>query len=359
MIKEMIAKVVRGTDLLEEEMKGVVDEILTGRATGAQIGAFLTALRMKGETVEEISGAAIALKARMTRIDIGNHLVNMDRDEINLDDETIVDTCGTGGDGTCTFNVSTATAFVVAGGGVRVAKHGQRAVSSHCGGADVLEALGIKLDLNAASLERCIREVGIGFLYGPLFYSGIQYPIGPRQEIGVRTLFNLLGPLTNPAGASVQVMGVYAPELTSKMARVLKRLGCRQAFVVYGEGTFDEISICGPTRVCRLKEGEIREFTITPEQYGLRRANPDEIRGGKAEENARIVRDVLEGGKGARRDMVLLNAAAAFVAAGVDGEIPAGIERARSAIDQGKAKEKLSDLISFTRNCGVFTREGY
>jgi anthranilate phosphoribosyltransferase len=357
MIKEAIAKVVRGTDLPEGEMGMAMDEILTGAAAPSQIGAFLTALRMKGETVEEISGAALALRARMRRIDIGNHLINMDRDEINLDDETIVDTCGTGGDGTCTFNVSTATAFVVAGAGVRVAKHGHRAVSSHCGSADVLEALGISLDLNAASLERCIREVGIGFLYGPHFYSGIHYPVGARREIGIRTLFNLLGPLTNPAGAKTQIMGVYAPELTSKMARVLKRLGCRQAFVVYGEGTFDEISICGPTRVCRLKGGEIREFTITPEQYGLQRSTPEEIKGGSAEENAEIVKDVLEGRKGAKRDMVLLNAAAALVAAGMDDDFSAGIERARTAIDQGHARQKLADLISFTRNCGVFTRE--
>ena len=357
MIKEAIVKVVRGADLCEDEMRMVMDEILSGRAAGSQIGSLLTALRMKGETVEEISGAALALKARMRRIDIGNHLVNMDRDEINLDDETIVDTCGTGGDGTCTFNVSTATAFVVAGAGIKVAKHGQRAVSSHCGSADVLEALGIKLDLNLASLERCIREVGIGFLYAPLFYSSIQYPAAQRREIGIRTLFNLLGPLTNPAGASVQVLGVYAPELTSKMARVLKRLGSRQAFVVYGEGTFDEISICGPTRICRLKEGEIREFTITPEQVGLQRANPEEIRGGTAEENARIVKEVLEGRKGAARDIVLLNAAAAFIAAGVEEDFSGGLERAAHAVDSGQAREKLSNLISFTRNCGVFTRE--
>jgi anthranilate phosphoribosyltransferase len=294
----------------------------------------------------------------MKKLDIGNHLVNMDRDEINLDDETIVDTCGTGGDGTCTFNVSTASAFVVAGAGLRVAKHGQRAVSSHCGSADVLEALGMRLDLNIASLERCIREIGIGFLYGPLFYSGIHYPVGPRMEIGIRSLFNLLGPLTNPAGATVQVMGVYTPDLTSKLALVLKRLGSRHAFIVYGEGTFDEISICGPTRVCRLKEGEIREYTITPEQYGMQRANPEEIRGGKAEENARIVRDILEGRRGARRDMVLLNAAAAFVAAGMDDDLESGIARAEDAIDNGRAKAKLNDLISFTRSCGVFTREG-
>jgi anthranilate phosphoribosyltransferase len=357
MIKEMISKVVRGEDLAEEEMKTAMDEILDGKATGAQIGAFLTALRMKGESVEEIASAAAALKARMKKIQVGNHLINLDRDEINVDDETIVDTCGTGGDGTTTFNVSTATAFVVAGAGVKVAKHGQRTVSSHCGSADVLDALGIRLEINLASLERCIQEVGIGFLYGPLFYGGINYPFNARREVGVRTLFNLLGPLTNPAGAGVQVLGVYAPDLTVKMAQVLKRLGSRQAFVVHGEGTLDEISICGPTRVCRLRDGEITQSTITPEQYGLQRVDPNEIRGGSAEENARMIRELLGGRKGPRRDMVCMNAAAAFLAAGLDEEFAAGIRRAEASIDGGSARAKLENLIAFTRDGGTFTRE--
>ena len=357
MIKEMISKVVRGLDLVDEEMKGVMGEILSGKASDAQIGAFLAGLRMKGETVDEIAAAANALKARMKKIQVGNHLVNIDRDEINVDDETIVDTCGTGGDGTTTFNVSTATAFVVAGAGVKVAKHGQRTASSHCGSADVLDALGIRIEINLASLERCIQEVGIGFLYGPLFYGGIHYPFEARRDLGVRTLFNLLGPLTNPAGAGVQVLGVYAPDLTVKMARVLKRLGSRQAFVVYGEGTLDEISICGATRVCRLKEGEIVEFTITPEQFSLQRVVPDEIRGGNADENARMIRELLAGRKGPRRDLVCLNAAAAFVASGLDENFEAGIRRAGASIDEGCARAKLEDLIAFTSDCGSFTRE--
>lgn len=357
MIKEMISKVVRGLDLGEEEMKAVMDEILTGKATGAQTGGFLAALRMKGESVEEIASAAAVLRERMTRIQVGNHLVNIDRDEINVDDETIVDTCGTGGEGTSTFNVSTATAFVVAGAGVKVAKHGQRTVSGHCGSADVLDALGIRLEINLASLERCIQEVGLGFLYGPLFYGSIQYPYNIRKELGVRTLFNLLGPLTNPAGAGVQVMGVYAPDLTIKMARVLRRLGSRQAFVVYGEGTLDEISICGPTSVCRLNGGEITQFQITPEQYGFQRVDPAEIRGGSAEENARMIRDLLSGRKGPRRDMVCLNAAAAFLASGLDDELAAGIRRAEASIDEGRARVKLERLIEFTSDCGAFTRE--
>jgi anthranilate phosphoribosyltransferase len=357
MIKETIAKLAVGKNLTEEETKMAMDEILTGQATDAQIGSFLTALRIKGETVEEIAGAAKAMRARIKKIHIANHLLNIDRDEINIDEETIVDTCGTGGDGTNTFNVSTATALVVAGGGIKVAKHGQRASSIYCGSADVLQELGLKLDIGSVSVERCIREVGIGFLYAPLFYGGIKYPFGPRQEIGIRTIFNLLGPLTNPAGAKVQVMGVYEPELTTKMAYVLKNFGTTEAFVVCGEGTFDEISICGPTRVCHLKNGEIDSFDMTPEQFGLERAKAEDIRGGNAKENAQIIRDILEGRGGAKRDMVLLNASAAFVAAGLDQSIEGGIERARDAIDTGRARAKLDDLVSFTQDCDYFVRE--
>jgi anthranilate phosphoribosyltransferase len=357
MIKEAIAKLALGENLAEGEMTTVMDEILTGQATYAQIGSFLTALRIKGETVDEIAGAAKAMRARANKIHNGNHLLNIDRDEINIDEETIVDTCGTGGDGTKTFNVSTTTALVVAGGGIKVAKHGQRVSSNYCSSAEVLQALGLKLDIGSVSVERCIREVGIGFLYAPLFYGGIKYPFGPRREIGIRTIFNLLGPLTNPAGARVQVMGVYDPELTTKMAHVLKKLKTREAFVVCGEGTFDEISICGPTRVCRLKNGRISGFDMTPEQFGLERAKAEDIRGGNAKENAQIIKDILEGRKGPKRDVVLLNASAAFIAAGVDQKFEGGIERARDAIDSGSAKAKLDDLISFTQDCNYFLRE--
>jgi anthranilate phosphoribosyltransferase len=358
MIKESIAKLTLGKDLTEEETRMAMDEILAGQATDAQIGSFLTALKIKGETVEEIAGAAKAMRGRIKRIHIGSHLLNIDRDEINIDEETIVDTCGTGGEGTNTFNVSTATALVVAGGGIKVAKHGQQANTNHCGSADVLQALGLKLDISHASLERCIREVGIGFLYAPLFYGGgMKYPIGPRREIGVRTIFNLVGPLTNPAGATTQIMGVYSPELTEKMAHVLNKLGTKQAFVVCGEGTFDEISICGPTRVCHLKDGEIGSFEITPEDFGLERAEPEDIKGGNAENNAHIIREILKGQEGPKRNMVLLNASAAFVAAGVDQAFDAGIERAKDVIDSGRAKEKLEALISFTQTCGYFVRE--
>ena len=356
MLKEAIAKVVRGDDMNEEEMKMAMEEILTGKATPAQIGSFITALRIKGETVDEITGAARAMRARAERIGLNTHIVNIDRDEINVEEETILDTCGTGGDGTNTFNVSTATALVVAGGGIKVAKHGHRRVSSHCGSADVLEALGLKLDMNTSNVERCIQEVGIGFLYAPQFYGTMKYPTGPRREIGIRTIFNLLGPLTNPAGATAQVMGVYDADLTEKMAHVLKRLATREAFVVCGEGTFDEISICGPTRISHLKDGRVTTFTITPEDYGLKRTKPEGIRGGSAKDNARIIREILEGQRGPKRDIVLLNAAAAFVAAGFDSDFREGIKRARDVIDSGRAREKLDALVSFTQQCTYFVR---
>jgi anthranilate phosphoribosyltransferase len=357
MIKEALAKVVKGDDLKEEEMAKAMEEIMTGGATPAQIGSFITALRMKGETVDEITGAARVMRAKATKIVLNNGLVNIDRDEINVEDETILDTCGTGGDGTNTFNVSTATAFVAAGAGVRVAKHGNRAVSSLCGSADVLKSLGVKLDLNVSDVEKCIWEVGIGFLFAPMFHGAMKYAAGPRQEIGLRTIFNLLGPLTNPAGASVQVLGVYSPELTDIMAQVLGRLGTKEAFVVCGEGTFDEISICGPTKVSHLKEGTVNNFDMTPEQYGFKRAKPEAIRGGNAQKNARIIQEILAGEKGPKRDMVLLNAAAAFVATGLDGDFDAGIDRSKDAIDSGAAGEKLDSLINFTRQCEAIIRK--
>ncbi|MBW2049816.1 MAG: anthranilate phosphoribosyltransferase [Deltaproteobacteria bacterium] len=357
MIKQAIGKVVRGADLKEREMEEAMREIMSGQATPAQIGSFVTALRLKGETVDEITGAARAMRAKATRLNLNNHLISIDRDEINVEEETILDTCGTGGDGTNTFNVSTATAFVAAGGGVRVAKHGNRAVSSLCGSADVLEKLGVDLDISHSDVEECIREIGIGFLYAPLFHGAMRYAAGPRQEIGIRTIFNLLGPLTNPAGASVQVLGVYEPSLTDKMATVLGRLGSRQAFVVCGEGSFDEISICGPTTVSRLNGGGVDTFEMVPEDFGFKRAEAEAIRGGNAKENARIIRDILDGEKGPKRDMVVLNAAAAFVASGLAPDMREGSERAVDSIDSGRGREKLDRLIDFTRNCRPFLRD--
>lgn len=359
MIKEAIAKVVQGDDLTEQEMERAMEEIMTGKATPAQIGSFITALRIKGETVDEISGATRVMRAKAKKIRLNNHLVSIDRDEINVEDETILDTCGTGGDGTNTFNVSTATAFVAAGAGVKVAKHGNRAVSSRCGSADVLANLGVKLDINHSNVERCIQEIGIGFLYAPLFHGAMKYAAGPRQEIGLRTIFNLLGPLTNPAGATAQVLGVYSPDLTEKMAMVLGRLGTKEAFVVCGEGTFDEISICGPTRVSHVKGGFVETFVMKPEEYGFKRATPEAIRGGSAKENARIIREILDGEKGPKRDMILLNAAAAFVAAGFDDDFNEAIDRARVTIDSGRAREKLDSLVHFTQQCGDFVRNEF
>jgi len=357
MIKQLIAKVVRGEDLTEDEMAGAMDEIMTGEATPAQIGAFITALRLKGETVDEIAGAARTMRAKATKININNHAVNIDRDEINIEDETILDIVGTGGDGTRTFNVSTTTAFVAAGGGIKVAKHGNRAVSSLCGSADVLESLNVKLDLTTSDVERCISEIGIGFLYAPLFHGAMKYAAGPRREIGIRSIFNLLGPVTNPAGASAQVLGVYEPELTEKIAQVLRRLGTREAFVVCGEGTYDEISICGPTRVSHLKGNEVRTFQITPEEFGLPRADCEDIVGGDALQNAAITRSILNGEKGAKRDMVLLNASAAFVAAGACENFSDGVRVASEVIDSGKARQKLDHLIEFTQQCTAYIRK--
>ena len=351
MIKASVAKVVAGQDLTQTEMEETMNEIMSGGATPAQIGAFITALRMKGETVDEITGAARVMRAKATKVDLKDHLINLDRDDINIEDETILDTCGTGGDGTNTFNVSTATAFVAAGGGVRVAKHGNRAVSSQCGSADVLESLGVKLDIDPSDVARCLKEIGMGFLFAPLFHGAMKYAAGPRQEIGLRTIFNLLGPLTNPAGATAQVLGVYDPDLTEKIAHVLGRLDTGQAYVVCGEGIFDEISITSPTRVSHLKNGEVRTFDITPEEFGFTRANVMDIKGGDSRENANIIQKILDGEKSPRRDMVILNAGAAFAAAGLDPDIQNGIQRATETIDSGRAKEKLDELISFTQAC--------
>jgi anthranilate phosphoribosyltransferase len=357
MIREFISKVVLGEDLTEAEMETAMDEIMTGTATPAQIGAFITALRLKGETVDEITGAARTMRAKATKVNVNNHVVNLDRDEINIEKETILDIVGTGGDTTRTFNVSTTTAFVAAGAGIKVAKHGNRAVSSLCGSADVLENLGVKLDITTTDVETCINEIGIGFLYAPLFHGAMKYAAGPRREIGIRSIFNLLGPVTNPAGASVQVLGVYEQSLTDKIALVLNRLGTKEAFVVCGEGTFDEISICGPTRVSHLKDGNIRTFQMTPEEYGFKRAAPSEVVGGNAKENADIIRRILDGEEGPKQDMVLLNASAAFVAAGLCENFKEGIKIAKDSIDSGRAREKLHKLVEITQQCKPFIRD--
>ncbi|MBI5440770.1 MAG: anthranilate phosphoribosyltransferase, partial [Deltaproteobacteria bacterium] len=293
MLKEFIRKLVEGIDLTEGEMVRAMGAIMGGEATHAQMAAFLTALRLKGETVDEIAGAARVMRERATHIrafptelPAGREpVVSIDRDEINVERESIVDTCGTGGSGTNTFNISTTAAFVLAGAGVRVAKHGNRAVSSRCGSADVLEALGVNLDVTPTVVEECLAEAGIGFLYAPLLHSAMRHVAPVRREMGIRTIFNLLGPLSNPAGASCQVLGVYRRDLTRVLAEVLGRLGSRRALVVHGEDGLDEITITGATHVAELDRGAVREYELRPEDVGLPRAPAESIRGGDAQEN--------------------------------------------------------------------------
>lgn len=343
MIKEAIARVVAGSDLDEAEMVSVMQEIMGGEATDAQIGAFITALRLKGETVAEITGAARVMREKATAINPFSPA------ELEAG-QVLVDTCGTGGDSSGTFNVSTTTAFVVAAAGLPVAKHGNRSITSACGSADVLEYLGVDLQMPPERIAAAIREVGIGFMFAPALHGAMKYAIGPRREISIRTIFNILGPLTNPAGANVQVMGVYDPSLVETMALVLGRLGSRRAMVVCGEGNVDEITVTGPTRVAEYHDGEVGSFTVAPEDFGLARADLAEISGGKtAAEAAAQLRAVLAGQQGPRHDMVLLNAAAAFTVAGRCPDLAAGVELARELIAGGAALARLEALVDFCR----------
>jgi anthranilate phosphoribosyltransferase len=338
MIKSAIGRAVEGLDLSEQEMVAVMDQIMSGDATPAQIGAFITALRMKGETVEEITGAARVMREKVTRVDAAGA------------GEILVDTCGTGGDASGTFNVSTTTAFVVAGADLPVAKHGNRSISSHCGSADVLEALGVDLGLTPGQIGSCIIEVGIGFMFAPALHGAMKHAIGPRREIGIRTIFNVLGPLTNPAGANVQVMGVYDPLLTEKLAQVLGRLGSKRALVVCGAGGLDEVTVTGETVVAEWADGRVRNYTIRPEEFGLPRASLAEIQGGATPvAAAEQLRSVLAGEDGPRLDMVLFNAAAALMAAGKVADLKTGIELARNVISSGAATAKLEALVAFCK----------
>ncbi len=347
MIKNAISKVVLQQDLVETEMIEVMNQIMGGEATQAQVGAFITALRMKGETIEEITGAARVMRDHATPIRVGKAL-DIDREEINLDRETILDTCGTGGSGTKSFNISTTVAFVVSACGIKVAKHGNRSISSACGSADVLEALGVNLNVTPQQVESCINEVGVGFLFAPALHGAMKHAIGPRREIGIRTIFNILGPLTNPAGADRQVLGVYDEKLVEVLAKVLVKLGCQRGFVVHGQDGMDEITLTGPTRVAEINEGQVSLSTIEPEDFGLRRCLLSDLQGGDAEENASIVRDILAGAEGPKRDVVLLNAAYALVAAGIAESVDAGLQKARNMIDEGLAKAKLEGLVNLT-----------
>ena len=340
--------------LSREEARAVMGEVLSGSCTDAQIAALLVGLHMKSETVEEIVGFAEAIRGAATPIRIADDSL---LDASGTGREALVDTCGTGGDAAGTFNISTITAFVVAGAGVRVAKHGNRSstpkvdgqsASAKCGAADVMEALGVKIQLAPDVLAQCLKEVGIAFLFAPAIHSAAKYVASVRREIKLRTVFNLLGPLTNPAGASAQVVGVYALDLVDKVAEALSMLGTHRAFVVHGLDGLDEITITGPTRVAEIREGTLRSYEISPEEFGFETAPLAALSGGDAAENARIVREILGGEKSPRRDVVLMNAAAALVVAGKIEHLKDGAVLAAESIDSGRAAEKLDALIRFT-----------
>lgn len=334
-MKETIAKLINGEDLSVEEMTSAMRRVMEGAATPAQIGSFLTALRVKGETAQEIYGAALVMREKAARICRGR--------------QGLLDTCGTGGDGKNTFNISTAVAFVVAAAGIPVAKHGNRAVSSACGSADVLEALGVNVNLRPEQVEHCVEKAGIGFLFAPLFHSAMKYAIGPRRELGFRTVFNVLGPLTNPAGADIQLMGVFARELVPVLAEVLANLGVKRALVVHGADGIDEFSLSGPNHVFEVRDGRVyTSYTFTPEEAGLSRAPLAELRGGEAGENAAQIRRIFSGEKGPRRDVVLLNSGAALYAAGRAESISSGVKKAAELIDSGRALARLELLADLS-----------
>jgi len=337
MLKGILGKLVEGKDLDEDEMTYFMSAIMEGKATPAQIGAFLVALRMKGETITEITSAAKVIRDKAYKIEVKR-------------DKPLVDTCGTGGDGKNTFNVSTVTAFVVAGAGLKVAKHGNRSVSSHCGSADVIEALGINLELDIEKVARCIDEIGIGFLFAPKFHPAMKYALSPRRELGLRTIFNILGPLTNPAKTTHQVIGVYDKKWLFPLAHVSKNLGLKGAMIVHGEGGYDEITITGKTYIAELKEGEIFEYEINPKSFGLNIASEEEIKGKDREYNAQLLKDILlDKEKGAKYDMVLLNAAAVFKITNLVKNWEDGIDLAKEVIKSKKAYEKLEKLIKMAK----------
>ncbi len=358
-INEAICKVVSKVDLTEGEMGEVMKEITMKTASPSEIASFITALRMKGETPEEITAAAKVIKDKASAINVGDDLVCLDREEITVERETILSTTKGVTAGTTIFNISTATALVVAGGGLKVAKYGRKSASPLCGCADVIEALGINLDMTVTQLERCINEVGICFLYEPLVQKGMEHIISIRKKIGIRTIFNLLDPLINPAGAKIQVLGVYEPSLTETMATVLKNLGIKRAFVVHGKGTLDEISITGKTKVTELKDGGTKNSSIKPEDFGMKRGKLSEIKGGTREQNAEIILEILKGSRGPKRDITVLNAAAAFVIAGRAKDFKEGVELANQSIDSGKSFNTLEKLVEFTNGESRYLRKSY
>lgn len=347
MIRDAIRKIVDGADLTEQESADVMREIMDGDATPSQIASLLTGLRMKGETVEEIAGFARTMREKSISIPTS-------RDPLSL-----IDTCGTGGDRSGTFNISTATVFVAAGAGVTVAKHGNRAMSSKCGSADVLEALGVEISLSPANVGRCIDEVGIGFLFAPAHHPSMKHAGVPRKEIGIRTAFNILGPLTNPAGAKRQVIGVFDPHLTELMAGALQRLGSDRAIVAHGLDGIDELSTIGTTKITELRDGALSTYEITPEGLGLTRASAESLaQGADPEESARILECVLKGETGSRREIVLLNAGAVFMVAGMSHSLNDGIDIAVESIDSGKALDALNRLRTLSRKLAAEQNAG-
>ncbi|MCF8011782.1 MAG: anthranilate phosphoribosyltransferase [Clostridiales bacterium] len=337
MLKDILAKTAGGAHLTEQEAAAAMETIMQGNATPAQIGAFLTALQIKNVNEDEVTGFARAMRKQAARVNYCS---------------TLIDTCGTGGDGTHTFNISTAAALVLAGAGMKVAKHGNRSVSSYCGSADVLEELGINLNLNIENLQHCLEETGIAFLYAPALHQAMKHAAGPRRELGFRTVFNMLGPLTNPAGAELQVMGVYHRELTYLLAKVLARLNTKRAFVVHGDGGLDEISPSGPAKICEVNYREVKSYTLDPLEYSIPRHPVYELTGGTPRENAEIIIKVLNGEKGAQRDTVLLNAAPGLIAGDKAKNFQEGIQIASEIIDSGKASNKLQELAAFTKKHG-------
>jgi len=329
-IQEALKKVLDKLNLKEEEMILVMTQVMEGKVEDSQLGAFLTALRMKGETVEEITGAAKVMRDKAEKIKVSK--------------DPIIDTCGTGGDGANTFNISTAAAFVVAGCDISVAKHGNRAVSSRSGSADVLKCLGVNIEASKLTVEKCIDQIGIGFLFAPLMHGAMKHAAGVRKQLGIRTIFNLLGPLTNPAGANAQVIGIYDSSRLKQIASVLKLLGTRKAFVVHGSDGLDEITLTGETKVCELANGQISEYILKPDSFDLTACEAKDITGGTPEENADILKAVLSGIKGPKRDIVLMNASAAICASDKKENLKAAMELARESIDSGSAEQKLKDL---------------
>jgi anthranilate phosphoribosyltransferase len=336
-MKQAINQVIGRHDLTGEQMTEVMRTIMTGGATPAQIGGFLVGLRMKGETVAEIAAAAGVMRELATKVDVGGP-------------EHLVDTCGTGGDASGTFNISTAAAFVVAAAGGRVAKHGNRSISSKSGSADVLEAAGVRLDLTPEQVAQCVGKVGVGFMFAPAHHGAMKHAIGPRREMAVRTIFNVLGPLTNPAGAPNQVLGVFSDELLEPLAEVLQRLGSRHVLVVHAHDGLDEISIGDKTEVAELKDGQIRRFSIQPEEFGVQRTPISAITADSAAGSLQIIRAVLEDHAGPARDIVMLNAGAALYAAGLADSLKDGMARADAAIASGEARNRLDELVVLTQS---------